>query len=260
MRADEHKTAFIKRFRTLTQRFQPWQIWSDFVVMFAAALSNSCDKAHFDEREAMYLKIINKYDERERHVFPELVADVVSALQQDPEQDFLGSVYMELELGNHWIGQFFTPYSLCECMASITAEDAASEIHRRGYLIINDCACGAGATLIAGVNAIGSSLQKEEPALNWQNHVLVTAQDLDFTTGLMCYIQLSLLGAAGYVKIGDTLSDPMRTGDDPSKYWYTPMYFSTVWHFRRVFRRLGGLIRKEEQDEQHKTVGTDGAT
>lgn len=242
VRTDEHKAAFVKRFRSLTHRFQPWQVWSDFVVMFATALSNVCDKTHFEEREAMYLKIVGKYNEQERKVFPELVADIVAAMQRNPEQDFLGSVYMELELGNHWIGQFFTPYDICKCMAKLTVDGAVEEITQKGYITLNDCACGAGATLIAGINAIDNALYLAKSPLNWQNHVLVTAQDLDFTTGMMCYIQLSLLGAAGYVKIGDTLCDPMRTGDDHTKYWYTPMYFSDVWHFRRVFHNLDKLF------------------
>ena len=34
-------------------------------------------------------------------------AIVVEALERNPEQDFLGELYMELELGNHWKGQVF---------------------------------------------------------------------------------------------------------------------------------------------------------
>lgn len=69
-------------------------------MMFAIAISNAFDKSHYDACEETYLKIINKYDEKERMVFPELVVDVTNVLESAPEQDFLGSVYMELELGN----------------------------------------------------------------------------------------------------------------------------------------------------------------
>lgn len=34
--------------------------------------------------------------------------------------DVLGEVYMELELGNKWKGQFFTPYHVSQAMASVT--------------------------------------------------------------------------------------------------------------------------------------------
>lgn len=177
-------------------------------------------------------------------MFPELVEDVVNAFDADREQDFLGSAYMELELGNHWIGQFFTPYDICRCMAAITTGDAVEQINRDGFVTLNDCACGAGATLIAAVNQIEKQLFKAKSPLRWQNHVLVTAQDLDFTTGMMCYIQLSLLGCAGYVKIGNTLTDPMHDGDDPTAYWYTPGYFSSVWQLRRIFWSMDRLFKE----------------
>lgn len=246
MRQDERRASFAKKLRGLSGRFHTWEVWSDFVVMFAVALSNTCDKRYYEEREKMYLSIIGKYDEKERMVFPELVADVVAAFEANPEQDFLGSVYMELELGNHWIGQFFTPYSLCKCMAGITVAGAVEQINEKGFITINDCACGAGATLIAAVNQIDIELFKAKSPLRWQNHVLVAAQDIDFTTGMMCYIQLSLLGCAGYVKIGNTLTDPMHTGDDLKNYWFTPGYFTDVWQLRRIFRNMDALFNRRE--------------
>ena len=100
-RQEQQRKEFAQKLRGLSGRFNTWEVWSDFVMMFAIAISNAFDKRHYDAREETYLKIINKYDEKERMVFPELVVDVTNALESDPEQDFLGSVYMELELGNH---------------------------------------------------------------------------------------------------------------------------------------------------------------
>lgn len=233
VRVRESARPFTKKILSLSGRFPMWEIWSDFVYMAATAISNAVDKSHFEAREASYMKIIEKYNEKERMVFPELMAELAIALEKNPEQDFLGSVYMELELGNHWIGQFFTPYSICQLMADVTCSDAVEQIRKSGFVTMNDCACGAGATLIAGIHGIRRIIEKE--GYNWQHHVLVTAQDLDMITGLMCYIQLSLQGAAGYVKIGDSLLDPMSTGDSLENYWFTPMYFSNVWTLRRFF-------------------------
>lgn len=248
-RQEQQRKEFAQKLRGLSGRFNTWEIWSDFVMMFAIAISNAFDKSHYDAREETYLKIINKYDEKERMVFPELVVDVTNALESDPEQDFLGSVYMEFELGNHWIGQFFTSYSICKCMAALTSGNEVEQIARDGYIIINDCACGVGATLIAAVNQIDLELSKAESPLHWQNHVLVTAQDIDLTTGLMCYLQLSLLGCAGYVKIGNTLTDPMHSGDDLSNYWFMPGYFRGVWHYRRVFHSIDALFNRRNEHE-----------
>lgn len=202
--------------------------------MFACALSNPVDKSHYEEREALYLKTIQKYNERERAVFPQLAAEVVLALDNNPEQDFLGKIFMELNLSNESGGQFFTPYSVCQMMAELTTGNVTPQIEEHGYITINDPACGAGATLIAGIHAARRRLEKA--GLNWQNHILITAQDIDYTVALMCYIQLSLLGAAAYIKIGNTLTEPMCSNDTLENYWFTPMYFSSVWTVRRLFK------------------------
>lgn len=82
--------------------------------------------------------------------------------------------------------------------------------------------------------------------MNYQNHVLVVAQDIDETVALMCYIQLSLLGVAGYVKVGNSLTEPMVSGDTTKNYWFTPMYFANVWTARRMLQntRLNETISK----------------
>lgn len=207
--------------------------------MYACAISNAVDKEHFEKREELYMKTVKKYNAQEREVFPQLAAEVVMALEKNPEQDFLGSVYMALNLGNKRAGQFFTPYDVCRLMADISVGDLLSRVKEHGYITINDCACGAGATLIAGIHAARKKLEKE--GLNWQRHILVTAQDIDFTTALMCYIQLSLLGCAAYIKIGNSLTDPMTPGDSKENYWYSPMYFIDPWATRRLFAWLTGL-------------------
>lgn len=225
---------FIKLYRELTYRWTPWEVWQDFITMYACAISNAVDKSHFNEREAMYLKRIQKYSKKEQELFPQLAAEVVLALEKNPEQDFLGKIFMELNLSNDSGGQFFTPYNVCRMMAEMTVGDVVAHVEKHGYITINDPACGAGATLIAAVHAAAKPLS--EAGFNWQNHVLVTAQDIDYTVALMCYIQLSLLGAAAYIKIGNTFTEPMDSTDTLENYWFTPMYFSGVWSARRLFK------------------------
>lgn len=129
--------AFLDAFGRLTNRYRAWDVWRDFITMFACSLSNPLDKEHRDKREALYLEVIKKYNKQDQELFPELV--------------------------------------------------------------------------------------------------LVVAQDIDKTVALMCYIQLSLLGVAGYVKVGNSLTEPMTDNDNKENYWYTPMYFSPVWTMRRIF-------------------------
>ena len=84
--------------------------------------------------------------------------------------------------------------------------------------------------------------------MNFQNHVLVVGQDIDFTVAMMCYIQLSLLGVAGYIKVGNSLTEPMTTDDTTKNYWFTPMYLSTVLRTRRMLQKVDSITRKEEEN------------
>ena len=193
------------------------------------------------------MQTIQKYTPKEQEIFPKLCALVISALDEDYDRDFLGELYMVLELSNHWTGQFFTPYSVCRAMAGINSEKLIDEITNKGIITVNDPACGAGALLIAYANTARTKLK--DSGFNFQNHILFTAQDIDMITGLMCYIQLSLLGCAGYIKIGNTLTEPMTAAESQlnlhnpeSVYWYTPMYFSNVWNYRRIFRSMDHII------------------
>lgn len=214
--------------------------------MFACAISNSVDKQNFDEREKLYLQIIDKYEKEEQKVFPVLVADTVMALEENQEQDFLGHIYMNLDLGSKSTSQFFTPYNVCQLMAEVSVNDVIPEVKEKGYISINDPCCGAGATLIAGINVIKRQLEKAN--MNYQNHVLVVAQDVDFTVAAMCYIQLSLLGVAGYVKVGNSLTEPITEKDDSKNYWFTPMYFSDIWYMRRILKKINTL-HEEKRNE-----------
>lgn len=232
----DSRKEFLRIFNQLTYRHRSWDVWRDFIVMYACALSNPVDKEHYEERESLYLRTIKKYNKQEQPLFSELAAYTVMALEENPEQDFLGSIYMSLNLGNQHNGQFFTPYHVCELMAEVTMQDSVLKTEKEGYLTINDPCCGAGATLIAGVHAAKKRLEKA--GYNYQNHILVVAQDIDQTVALMCYIQLSLLGVAGYVKVGNSLTDPITENDSKENYWFTPMYFFPVWSMRRLFRKI----------------------
>lgn len=63
---------YIKLFNELTYRFSPWEVWKDFIVMYACALANPFDKVHYQEREERYLEIIGKYDKKEQALFRSL--------------------------------------------------------------------------------------------------------------------------------------------------------------------------------------------
>lgn len=248
---------FVKKFDALTGSRSRWQVWQDMVWLFATTISNAVDKRFFDEREKTYLRIINQYKPEEQAIFPELFAMLTESMEAEGFCDFLGELFMLLELNFSGTGQFFTPYCVCKMMAMIgtDVERANADIDRYGYMAVCDPACGAGATLIAAADVLYAA------GINYQQTALFAAQDIDSTVALMCYIQLSLLGCAGYVVIGNTLTEPM-TGHplfgepDKERCWYTPMFFAERWsilrameHWRRAFAAVATLAPSDpEQD------------
>ena len=240
------QSEFQKLFSTLCGSRSDWQVWSDFITMSATAISNACDREGptHDSREQQYMEIVRGYTKDEIETLVQLLSTVVLALEDDPRQDFLGEVFQGLGLNSHWKGQFFTPYSICEFMAEVNLEGAEEVIERKGWIGVNDPACGAGALLIAARNEM---VKRGIP----RTGALFAAQDIDRTAALMCYIQLALLGCAGYVIIGDSLLDP-PTGHtihpDPNpdqEVWYLPMFYEQTWHCRRMLHSLDMALRSK---------------
>lgn len=75
----------------------------------------------------------------------------------------------------------------------------------------------------------------------------LVGQDIDEIAALMCYIQLSLLGVAACIKVGNSLTDPMTGNDSMDNYWFTPIYFSDVWVMRRMFHEVDSLLEGESK-------------
>ena len=249
--ADREKE-FLKSFNQLTYSRSGWQVWEDLMTVMACSIANAIDRSerHFQKREKEYERAIKDLGGVE---VPALMfATVVNALEENPNQDFLGKLYMSLNLGSHWHGQFFTPYHVCELMARLDLGDnCKEEIERKGYISIADCCIGGGAMLIAAANYL------REKQVNYHNHVLFVGQDIDPVVAKMAYIQLSLLGCPGYIIIGDALLHPMRghplfpIEGEYQDIWYMPFFATDIWEYRRIWNRMDMLMPKAPQIEPH---------
>lgn len=235
----------------LSNKFSEWEIWQNFIVMSAISIANVFDSPYRDEREKMYMDIAQKYTAEELQVFTEMLAVVVEEMERNPEQDTIGDMFMGLGFNSEQKGQFFTPYHICRLMAAMTSgPDLKEQIDKTGWFCVNDPACGAGALLIAFAN------ECRRQDVNFQTSVLFVAQDLDFLAGMMCYIQLSLLGCPGYIVIGNTITNPSLSIDrhglipvESSSVWYTPMYHSDLWQIRRLLAKANLLPEDAEEEE-----------
>lgn len=218
---------FIKALEKLSYRYSTWKVWTDFIELTAISISNARELRNDIRlaRENQYQNLFDMYTTEEQALFIDMFACLMESYMGNPAQDFLGSLYMGLDFGYGWKGQFFTPWHVAEMMARLNiSDDTGSELAEKGYVSVCDPTCGSGVMLLAFANAFITVTGKD-----FTDKVLFVGQDLDPVVAKMCYIQLSLIGAAGYVKIGNSLTDPITNCDVGENIWFTPKYFTSSW-------------------------------
>lgn len=178
------------------------QVFEDFVELAAITLRNAvdhADQAAWQAREARFAEVAARYTADERTRFAEALALVTIELHRAPG-DVLGSLYMSLDLGNERLGQFFTPYSVAQVMASLAAPSLVQQIRETGHATLYEPACGAGAFIIAVAE------QLRAVGLEPQRTLRVSMEDVYAQAMHMSYIHLSLLHVPAAVHHRDTLT------------------------------------------------------
>jgi len=217
LRPGEHHLREMERLlRRLGERHQLWTAFEDFVAMSAFSISNAIDPRAYTEREAAYMQIVKRYSTDEVQQFPMIFSQLVLALEAEP-QDYLGRLFHALELHNKWRGQYFSPWSLCVCMAQMTVHDAKELLATQPFLTACEPCAGSGAMVLA----LAEALRDHE--INYQQYLHVTAIDIDLRCVHMAYVQMSLLHIPGIVLHGDSL-----LGETWST-WATPAHILGFW-------------------------------
>lgn len=230
------KQEFIKLFSNIAKYHHRYKVWSDFISMSAYSLYNAY--ANNDQIEQDYLKISAQYKNEDLLAMSKLLALVVKGLEEE-YQDFLGSVYMDLELGNSATGQFFTPY----CVSKMMAQMSVPKDLKPGRVIkLHEPAAGSGGCIIAVADVI------KDLGVNPQEKLFVSCIELDSTVALMCYIQLSLLGVAAEVMIGNSLSLNI------TKTFITPMFFVKDWDNRLRIDNLLSTLEKTSISGEFESI------
>jgi len=230
-----HPQELTKLINSLAYRHSAWQVFSDFVEASAISISNAVDKPQFEKREARYMELIKRYNKEELAKLPEMLGHLIEALEHETT-DVLGKVFHDLELHNKWTGQFFSPYHLCKMMAKMTAdkEHVESIIAESGFVRASEPCVGSGAMVIALAEAM------KEDGINYQQHLHVTAVDVDIKCVHMAYIQLSLLHIPAVIVHGNTLSL------EEYSHWYTPAHIMGGWNYK--------LRHASSSDEKHEII------
>jgi hypothetical protein len=232
-------------------RYDRYSMFSDCMTAMACSISNSVDVTHREQREARYMEIVDRYREDLdviRETFPRVMAEITSALEDHP-QDILGRTFHEMELHNKDRGQAFTPYELSLTMAKMTignGDEARRIIEHRGFVTAHEPAAGAGSTIIALADAF------KDAGINYQQHLHVTAVDIDERAVHMAYVQCSLLHIPAAVYVGDTLKMEMQD------VWYTPAHVMGNWSWRlrnrQAIEEVESLVGAEPTERRAEVV------
>lgn len=243
----------VKDFEYFRTRYDLWNIYSDFLEMFAIAISNSVKKItepiKYVERESRYLDLAKKYKKEDLSKFAEIFADFIYMQDEfinkgDGAQDILGSLLMELGLGSKWNGQFFTPGSIADLLGLIALDEdrVAGEIEKDGFIMASDCAVGGGVTMIGLINAMMAK------GFNPQRQLFVDCGDLDKRACYMTYIQLAMLGIPAVVKNQDTLTLELMD------YRYTPSFYLGNWARKLYEKQKKKDVFKFSEDDKGQLV------
>ena len=194
-------------------------MFKDFLTLCTCSLAQTIYRS--DELEQKYLQTVKQYTKEQAEEFSKLLAFLVMALEEK-YQDFLGEVFMRLNLGNSSIGQYETPYTVSKFMAEINFSELeiSQKIANNHLITLSEPCCGSGGMIIAFAETM------KEHHFNYQKHLYVEAIDIDGMSFMMAYIQLTLLGIPAKVIQGDTLSLKFH------QVLYTPFYFISDISYR----------------------------
>lgn len=231
--SEQHsRSRFIRVFKDTGRHLGRWEVFSDFLSLAASEL----DMARIRTPESIEhcRKICARYGASDIANMQEMFCMMVCALEAKLH-DFLGAIFMELELGDSFRGQYFTPYSVQCLMARMLMPGVRDTIRREGIATVSDPACGAAGMLIAYAECL------LEADINPSMHMFGSCIDIDPVAADMAFIQLSLLGIAAEVVTGNTLTMQFR------RVRYTPVYYLNDFEKRLAdlnrFRAMRDFMR-----------------
>lgn len=213
----DHKKQFISIFNETARYHHRNKVFRDFITLAAASIHNgiNCN----DELEKEYMETVRQYEAKDAERMAMLLAEIVMGLEAE-SGDFLGSLYMTLELGEAARGQFFTPFCVSRMMAEMQLGDIDSLLADKPFFTVYEPACGSAGMLLAIAEVL------REKGFNPTRRLWVSCTDIDPVASGMAYIQLSLMGIAGEVVTGNALSGERR------RVMYTPAHWIGNWSYR----------------------------
>ena len=207
----------------------------DFFELSAISIRNNFDHGNeYANLEKRYMEIAQGYKKEYLEGFAKALGllgeKIRSAVEGNaPFADWAGELYMDSGTSNGKAGQFFTPYSVSQCMARINfpKDEVRAKLgdDPNRVLTIYEPTCGAGGLIVASIDALA------EVGVNYSWNAFVDCGDIDTRCVHMTYVTLSLLGVPAVVRLGDALMMEYRQN------WFTPAYLMAWPHFKKQIGR-----------------------
>lgn len=210
----------------------------DFFELSAISIRNNFDHGNeYANLEKRYKEIAQGYKKEYLEGFATALGLLGKKIQDAvngnaPFADWAGELYMDSGTSNGKAGQFFTPYSVSQCMARINfpKDEVRAKLgdDPNRVLTIYEPTCGAGGLIVASIDALN------EAGVNYSWNAFVDCGDIDPRCVHMTYVTLSLLGVPAVVRLGDALAMKYHRA------WFTPAYIFNWPHFKKELN--GGKV------------------
>ena len=218
----------IKDFQSAATAYSTGKIFEDTIACGAIAISNAVDFTKCDEREERYKQIMSGYRAEGQRKLPELFAKVFALLSSvvydnGAFNDYLGEIFMRLNIASDKAGQVFTPFNVSRMMARMIIGDGTAEKTKQEDEILTICdpCCGSGAMSLAALETLQSR------GVNYARNVFIECSDIDIRCVYMAYLQLSLAGVPAIIKHQNTLTNEVWD------VWKTPAF---VMQYTRFYK------------------------
>lgn len=229
MSIEDARRRFVSVFRDTARNLRRWEVFSDFITLAASELDMA--RIRTPENIERSREICAKYSESDISNMHELFGLMICALEAK-FHDFLGAIFMELELGDDRNGQYFTPYNVQSLLARLLMPDFDETIRREGFVTVSDPASGAAGMIVAYAELL------LEAGYNPSEQMFGSCIDIDPIAADMAFIQLSLLGIPAEVITGNALTMQLN------RVRYTPVYYINNFEKRLKEQRRMAAMRK----------------
>lgn len=218
---------YIKQFHKLMDSFMShnhWEVYTDFLQLAADCFMSDHTPEH--PREKHYMDIMRKYRENEQRYFGEMLACVMSYMQMT-NRECLSEMWEEYS-ANAALGQFFTPWHVCQLMAETQLQSVDWEKftpEKKCY--ISDPSCGGGRTLTAALKKV---------PMHKLDSVCFHGIDIDSNVCYVTALNMLFFNANSYIVHGNALT-------------------LEVWHvYRTIHHWTGGTIIEITDPEEMKRI------